>query len=170
MYNMNIQIINPMINDIVCIDISSNFYCEICCNDFLTEQNNYKCKNCNNRMCDHCYVSWIETKYNNDCVYCRTPLEIDTLNQVNQEITMERLDSQDIEIDPIEERRRESRICISYIFFFGGSYLMGYLITKTNYKFFIIFNFLLGVFINSVVLSIFRLFCVSERINNDNNY
>ena len=158
MYNMNTEITNPMINNIISIDICDNFYCEICCTEFTEEQNKYNCNNCDNKICDGCYTSWIETKYKNDCVYCRTPLEIDAEDEENANGEFNRRN----QLIVTEERTTNSRLYTCYIFFLAWSYFVGYLITKNNRGLFIVINFWLGLVINTSVISLVRLLCFAH--------
>jgi len=155
---MNIDILNPMIEiDIdMNVDLCFNYYCEICCTEFHVEQMNYKCENtmCNKKMCDLCYEAWIKTKYENACVYCRSPLEL-TIYENESSINME---DPHIRIENLNRNRNANSPCYSIVCivtYFGTSYLIGWAITQRTDSIFSFFNFLIGMLITIMAWGIF---------------
>lgn len=147
---MNIDILNPMIEiDIdMNVDLCFNYYCEICCMEFNVKQTKYKCENekCDKKMCDSCYEEWLKTKYENTCVYCRSPLEI-TIYENETNISMEDIH---IGIENININRNRNSICYGIacsVGYFGTTYLIGWAITQRTDSIFSFFNFLIGMLI-----------------------
>ena len=161
---MNIDILNPMIEiDIdMNVDLCFNYYCEICCMEFNVKQTKYKCENekCDKKMCDSCYEEWLKTKYENTCVYCRSPLEI-TIYENETNISMEEIH---IGIENINRNITRNRNSICYgiacsVSYFGTTYLIGWAITQRTDSIFSFFNFLIGMLITIMAWGI----CINLR-------
>ena len=144
---------NPMIEIDIDLDVelSFNYYCEICCTEFHVEQTKYKCENamCDKKMCDLCYEAWIKTKYENACVYCRSPLER-TIYESETNISREEIH---IGIENININTNRNSTCYSIICtvsYLGTSYLIGWAISHRTNGVYIAFNFVIGTLITII--------------------
>tara|TARA_B100000886_G_scaffold340557_1_gene311239 strand:+ start:5684 stop:6166 length:483 start_codon:yes stop_codon:yes gene_type:complete len=158
---MNIEVLSPMIEiDIDAYeDLSFNYYCEICCTEFSVQQTKYECENamCNQKMCDSCYEAWVKTKYENKCVYCRSPLEI-TIDYNEDSVSM---DDTNIHIENVNVNRiRPCYGIICSVSYFGTSYLLGWIITNRTDGIFTIINFIIGMLITLMAWT----FCIAPSI------